>query len=797
MKKVKFSFGEGGFKGFMARHVEKCVLGAVILLMVVFIYSAAGTNPLGSENITTAAMKQQAESARSKIQSSSFSEVVAERQPGKDPSVVVRQKAKVDSGRYQWPTSFDIPLFQKLKPRTDPRLVPPENLVVTPLYGPLMLMPEREDDYAIHPLDKFETTLGGGGYGAMGGSSYPGMSPPGPGSDDDDGKAPRRGRREASTNPYGPMGPGGGSSIGPTPMGDSGKQPRTPRRGKEDGSNPYETPGPTGTGYGSTAIGGQRQIPSEALLGVRGAPGMEVKPAYAMVINATVNYPRQWEEYQTAFASAPGGQDPSRDVPFYIGVRVDRADVTDNPDADPETLEWTRLPPAALRSIQERYGEAVPEISDPEALDQYLTNPVPPFLLTNLIPALRHPDIERASMVESRYEEDDEEMHEVDEFGFSDDEGDGYGRGGPSMPGGAPRGPSMGPSPRGGRSPGPAMPGGPRTSTGPGASMGPRMGGAGMGAGMTGYGGGEMSLRKPVAKKQVRYVDFDVEPGRVYRYRMLVVLEDPNRPREASMAPEITSLDDKARDRVRALEAEDARKSQAAGRAVRTYFVSTPLSEPSAAAKLPSTDRFFAGEGTPGSVIRMDRVIVPTGDPQAKMLTVKFDAALGAFIPAELAAQRGAALNTKQDVEAIHPLENDLRKIPDYAMRTDAVVLDVLGGDYLPGTDRNAPERSPGAALLIDAQGNLHVADEAIDVGQYRRFIFPETEKKTGDTQGYGAGPPPPGSDSMGPTPGYPGSNQKGKNPRSGPGGYPGGGSIGPMPGGAGGAGGRPGRTGR
>ena len=39
MKKPKFSMGPGGIKGFLAMHVEKIVLGFVMLLVAWFLYS--------------------------------------------------------------------------------------------------------------------------------------------------------------------------------------------------------------------------------------------------------------------------------------------------------------------------------------------------------------------------------------------------------------------------------------------------------------------------------------------------------------------------------------------------------------------------------------------------------------------------------------------------------------------------------------------------------------------------------------------------------------------------------------
>ena len=39
MKKPRLSFGDGGLKGFLALHVEKIVLGFVMLLVLYFLYS--------------------------------------------------------------------------------------------------------------------------------------------------------------------------------------------------------------------------------------------------------------------------------------------------------------------------------------------------------------------------------------------------------------------------------------------------------------------------------------------------------------------------------------------------------------------------------------------------------------------------------------------------------------------------------------------------------------------------------------------------------------------------------------
>src|SRR3982751_5889296 len=102
MKKVKFGFGEGGFQGFMARHVEKCVLVAVILLMGWFIYSGAGAKGLDTK-ITREKLKQNAQEAETKITNSRWDTVEPERVPGTDVFGTIKQQiAKIDSRSYAY-----------------------------------------------------------------------------------------------------------------------------------------------------------------------------------------------------------------------------------------------------------------------------------------------------------------------------------------------------------------------------------------------------------------------------------------------------------------------------------------------------------------------------------------------------------------------------------------------------------------------------------------------------------------------------------------------------------------------
>jgi hypothetical protein len=304
------------------------------------------------------------------------------------------------------------------------------------------------------------------------------------------------------------------------------------------------------------------------------------------------------------------------------------------------------------------------------------------------------------------------------------------------------------------------------------------MSGSGSGMGMGSGGGGNINFEtyRPVAKKLVRFVDFTAESGRKYRYRVKLVLEDPNRPRDPDLEPEPTTLDDEVLKRIKAVEAGEAKGGQ------RRFLVFSDWSAPSDVVSMPSPERFYAGETIPGTPINIGGATIMTNEPQAKVLAVTWDPKLGVFAPAEQTVHRASVLNTKADVEVIHPVLGDLRKVEGYDLKTDGVVLDILGGDKLPGTE-NTKEivRAPGETLIMDANGNLLVTDESRDIEGYRKYIFPEPKKeepkdKSKSDDSESSMGPMPGGSSMGPTPGgsakgppsqsYP-SGKGGKTPKS------------------------------
>jgi len=81
--------------------------------------------------------------------------------------------------------------------------------------------------------------------------------------------------------------------------------------------------------------------------------------------------------------------------------------------------------------------------------------------------------------------------------------------------------------------------------------------------------------------KMVRFFDFNAKLGQSYRYRVSVILEDPNRPRDPTAAPDKSILKVSVVQRLGEIEAEDEKFFKKAGERRRTFYIKTDWSEPS------------------------------------------------------------------------------------------------------------------------------------------------------------------------------------------------------------------------
>jgi hypothetical protein len=222
---------------------------------------------------------------------------------------------------------------------------------------------------------------------------------------------------------------------------------------------------------------------------------------------------------------------------------------------------------------------------------------------------------------------------------------------------------------------------------------------------------------------------------------------------------------------------------EADGGAEEVYYRTTEWSVPSGDVVVPfAPEERFVGEGDAARRFPLPSggdFPTPLSEPHAKIAVSRWDNNLAVDVPTEIDARRGTVLNKVGDVDVLHPLRlsangmggmdlsmasgspygeggaeidpyatpvdpysqaglaatgpmTPIRRLEGYDFRTDSVVLDIRGGDKLPGGDARNPQKSPMFALMVDRFGNLEMAAEVVDAESYRDtlFIDPTPEKK-------------------------------------------------------------------
>lgn len=246
----------------------------------------------------------------------------------------------------------------------------------------------------------------------------------------------------------------------------------------------------------------------------------------------------------------------------------------------------------------------------------------------------------------------------------------------------------------------------------------------------------------------------------------------------------------------RELEADDPRKH---ARPTEWSNITPPIT-------VPDFPRDYYAGGVETSVeSTADNVKFRLGEPDAKLAVSVWDPELLVSVPDGRTVLRGDYVNyTGKNVSVLNPLDLSLRTAgsddidddkdaeANYSVSTDTVVIDIMGGEKLPG-DRKHEFRAIGEMLLFDTNGNFIIVNEFEDAKAYRHAMFMEDEeppsgrkrRRQSDDEENDAG-------------GYPGAGGSGGYPGAGGPGAGGPGAGGPGAGGpgAGGSGGYPGSGG-
>lgn len=816
--------GAGG-TNFFQLHVEKMVLGLIALVMAYLVYDGLGTKGI-ADNKNPKNLADTATTALNSVKADHANEIMsqAERQ------FKVEFEGRAKSSRT--PTidkpyetdPWEIAPRSMNEKRGDPAMLAPINLQVVTGYGALAINVKAD---AVDPLEDFEdadeirsrrrpprsTNRPGGAGGrnsSSGGSSglLPGGADGGDmgdsGSSDSGGllggpgMGPGMGAGAGGSrrlNPQYDRGFGGSSGLGGGLMGPSGSD------GGDMGDLGAPTSGSGGRGLGAPGgmgLGGPTGGPTGSGATTGKGEKLGYKSVYFNVVSGVAPHKALVDEYKKAFEDS-AGFNLMRDRPNYLSFIAERVDVTADPTKEPAEGDWKKV--ADLRQqekMMKEWAGTNAEIVNFLYTDPELTVAPLPLLIRDYRPLVSHPDVPLSGkevIVPQNAEGEDkgkEEESDSEEDQFSSrrrpNQGGGMmqGSGGMGMPtpgGGGSSGLGM-PTPGGSGGLGMPTPGG-RGGMGGRGAMGSGgmlddggegdMGSSGALSGGNMFGGGSTTLDAESDYKLIRFYDFDIKPGHVYRYRIRLVIEDPNYPEDQTLDPDLSILKNEVFTRVVGLRSEDDKKpANREGVKPRTFYRYTDWSVPSAPAYAPSPGMFANGpieisKRTMTITNAENKQVIIEVDSSARghlgnVVFAEWDAALGIDVPTQYEAQKGSLLffNTRdKEPEVVDPVSRAVKKMKDYKMTEAVAVIDVRGGENLAhNDDRQDKLTFSGEMLLFRNDGSLAVSDELDDQDAFRMFTFADEKEQAdksaaapaGGGLGGGIGSPTGGGDIGSPT---------------------------------------------
>jgi hypothetical protein len=495
--------------------------------------------------------------------------------------------------------------------------------------------------------------------------------------------------------------------------------------------------------------------------------------AHWAVITAKVPVREQLKLYQDAFQNARGGYDPARDFPHYAGYKVQRAEVLPGQPlewADVKVYDGQRKSVATgddlgsvvssyvlnvakkgglYARIEQFWPPLMQDVVDQRYLVDVLALPLPPLVGRNWGSDATHPDIPlledtpqlEDELIPVEEEQPEEELAAADdEFRSADPQGGGE-RGGLGSPygggGGRDRaygGMGAGRGIGGGRGYG-AYGGGGRERAyggmggGRGRGMG-EYGGEGRGAYGGGMGGGGMragnqptTLPRGVDFWLLRFFDFSVEPGKKYKYRVQLVLHDPN----MGAGIEKSMLAPAVQDRLAKL----AQTAKANKKPISQVRYVDDWSAPSRTVGIPIAGSVKLAEAKPPTSGRVN------DEPTVKLLVESFEVdAGGNAIQAEALRdfRRGYVANfVEKDQKYLGPGGMWIDELESFNFFTGMTIVDMNGGETL-GKDATAPAR----VLIMDPAGELHIRSEMDDKEAVtnHKLLFEEDKRRDREAEG-------------------------------------------------------------
>lgn len=506
-------------------------------------------------------------------------------------------------------------------------------------------------------------------------------------------------------------------------------------------------PGMSGPGMGGPGMGG----PGAA--GPGGRPGrgptrtMVASLLQTVVVTAIVEHREHENSYDAEFMNIVGYM-PGRDNPYYQGFEVQRVLVKSDNAAIAET-DWVTIKEASSEGWK-KYSKdkfeigTSAEVSLPGWTTDNLSMDIPPFLLTNYAAFCGHSDIPNAKMdaVTDSYFFMPSQPAGAGGYGGP---GGGYGSSpgfgaggsyGNSMDSGY--GSDMGSG--GGYNSYGGMGGSGASPYGSSGDMGGDMGGSGYGAAM----GGTAPRRLPSTKyKLVRFFDPTVDPNKSYRYRVRLIMYDPNFPEYETIAPKSSDLKPEVLSRV-----QDLRSTVTPDEITRKRLSArlTDWSAPSDVIVTVSPTPVFAGDidAKSGQYARgsMPGNVITIKPPKSSLAMVNQLGYINFPLKDKVPAGRGLIIYgddrpNKAGLEFVNPVSK-LIKVPKkkredgrpFTQTFPTVVVnvvDVTGGAPLASATSRDDLRTGGEIVSFDSASNqIVVSREFEDFTDFNRTTKPD-----------------------------------------------------------------------
>lgn len=689
----------------LTQHIEKVLLGLIAVAGALVVYSGFNVKGLSSDE-NPVKLAENGANAKKAIASNCW-EAIKNKEPERIPEEGLEKKAagsreRLNEVAYSLPTVLSLITRESNQiKRRDPDLLPPDKLEVRAFAGAIAMNSKNPDPFA--------------------------GAPPAPPRVKEEKKDKDKERKPTATTAtpapaFNPLDIVEGSMRPPT----RGVGQRPARPNEPAAPLLPESPAPMfGPARLLPAIYAGDYVPQVAPADPtrRAATAPVAETRFGAVVLARVPFADQVKEFEKALRDATG-YDPARDSPRYMFFVAERKE---EPNGKWEVV----CSPTRVTQDSQAWVGSPQELVDPSYADPWLTMPLPPLLLHKLEKFQLHSDTPKATQFAGAPVETPAAVEEP--------------AGTPSDLDAPPIVPPVGPN-----VPGPV--GRPGFPIGRGeGSFGPTVPGHSQ---QPGY-GPNMTADTQANYRLLRFADLTAAPGKTYRYRVKVLLEDPNRPPKTAEPLNERLLDAKVLARLSDLQRTDPER--------KIYFRETKWSEPSAPIQIPRLGEMLAGTVTPEelTVLRDEagRAIgsVPKTEASGTVVPVRWDNRLATFVPSERKVQRGSVLNFRSDVDVVNPMNLQILQIKNYDMRTDAVVVDLRGGDG-PASGLKAS----GEVAIIDGDGRFLVRNELDDLESYRRHTYDFDDSMTAAQPGMMMQEMLPGNS------GYPGAIPGGRGPQPG-----------------------------